>query len=112
MLRLSRRSEYSHAANLARKARRRGDAAAAAQWLKHAERLQFIEKRHHEIIHAWKLRDTELEEVREPRAEESGWPKRVRCHDHVQAHIDRFLEAAEADPSLLDDDAPPFPYQE
>jgi len=112
MLRLFRRSEYAHATNIARKARRRGDAAGAALWLKHAERLQFVEKRHDEIVHAWKLRDAELEKVREPQAEESDWPRRVRSHDHMQALIDEAIKAADARASLPDDDGPSSPHEE
>jgi len=57
MLKLHRRSEYAHALNLARRARRRGDAADADRWLKQADRLLLISKREEDILHTMEVRE-------------------------------------------------------
>lgn len=54
------RSDYTHALNMARKARRRGDVGSAERWLKHADRYLALDDHREASLHKANLREAEL----------------------------------------------------
>ncbi len=79
-----RRSEYHHALNLSRRARRRGDIAAAERWLKHADRHLLAAERKQAFLDAGRLSDARLEAARARESAErakAASTQLPRCYD-------------------------------
>jgi hypothetical protein len=76
------RSDYTHALNQARKARRRGDVASAERWLKHADRYVLLDEHLEASLHRTNLREAEMAFLRSADAKPSKDSETLHCANH------------------------------